>query len=486
MPSMRSAPNATNVGKPPVKRGRRRNRPLDCWPYQVSKVVKKKTHEVFGISNTVLLDSYVDRGALDAHLGNLLERPVHVALRGESKCGKSWVRQKVIANAIVVQCRLHKSVIDIYVDALSQLDVRLEIEKSVDRKINGRVEAGGAFGLKLLGEVGLKASVDVEAKGSTKRARVGHTITDLRFVADIIKASGRRLVIEDFHYLSVEERKVFAFDLKAFWDYGLFVVVVGVWSQNNMLLELNADLAGRVQEEPIYWSDADLEKVILKGGWALNLDFSRKFRDKIVSICFGNVGVLQTLLIKALDELSIRETCEATKEVEDLVAIESAAMQYAEQLNPLYQSFARRVADGIRNRADSTGIYAHAMAVVLAQTDTLLMTGVNIDTIFDVAHARQPRIQKGNLRTVLSNFERLQVDEEGRGLVLAYNESDGDVSVVDRQLLLYRKYSTVKWPWEDLIADARERSSALPAALPAQLILPPPDRTEPDGSGEGF
>jgi hypothetical protein len=38
--------------------------------------------------------------------------------------------------------------------------------------------------------------------------------------------------------------------------------------------------------------------------------------------------------------------------------------------------------------------------------------------------------------------------------VLSYNESTGDLSVVDRQLLLYRQFCTVRWPWEDLIAEA--------------------------------
>jgi stage III sporulation protein SpoIIIAA len=50
------------------------------------------TAQVFGISNTVLPDSYVDRGALDEQIQILLGRPTHIALRGESKCGKSWLR----------------------------------------------------------------------------------------------------------------------------------------------------------------------------------------------------------------------------------------------------------------------------------------------------------------------------------------------------------------------------------------------------------
>ena len=76
--------------------------------------MKKQTHEVFGISPTILADSYVDRGNLDKEISRKLRRPIHLALRGESKCGKSWLRQKNIPNAIVVQCRLKTTVLDIY------------------------------------------------------------------------------------------------------------------------------------------------------------------------------------------------------------------------------------------------------------------------------------------------------------------------------------------------------------------------------------
>src|SRR5208337_2281531 len=39
---------------------------------------------------------------------------------------------------------------------------------------------------------------------------------------------------------------------------------------------------------------------------------------------------------------------------------------------------------------------------------------------------------------------------------LAYDSQGEKVSVVDKQLLLYRKFATVKWPWEDLIERSLE------------------------------
>jgi hypothetical protein len=108
------------------------------------------TSQVFGISNTVLPDSYVDRGALDEQIQMLLGRPTHIALRGESKCGKSWLRQRNVPNAITVQCRLDRHVHDLYVDALSQLGIKLVLDDTRSGKISGHVKAEASIGEGLL------------------------------------------------------------------------------------------------------------------------------------------------------------------------------------------------------------------------------------------------------------------------------------------------------------------------------------------------
>lgn len=418
----------------------------------------KRTHDVFGVSNQVLPDSYVDRGDLDEEIRRLLDRPTHIALRGVSKCGKSWLRQTVVPDAIVIQCRLGKGVVDIYREALGELGVRLEIASTTESSLTGTVEASAEVGVKLLAKVTGKAAVEHGTSGTTTYEPISQDINDLRLVADLIEASGRRLVIEDFHYLSTDERRRFAFDMKALWDFGVFVVIVGVWSEQNMLMYLNPDLTGRVQEVPIVWTAHDLRLIFEKGGHALNLTFSDELTSRAIVDCYENAGILQALILGTLDRVGIDEEQDRPLFVDDLDALEYAELVYADQLNPLYQEFAKRVARGIRIRQNATGIYAHAMAAVLGASDDDLIKGLSLDRIFDEAHAREPRIQKGNLRTVLERIEGLQVDDGGRGLVLAYRGSrGGEVTIVDRQMLLYRKYSTVKWPWEDLIKDAEER-----------------------------
>jgi hypothetical protein len=419
----------------------------------------RKVSEVFGLSNEVLTDSYVDRGSLDEQVGGLVTaKQVHIALRGPSKSGKSWLRRTVLSDPIVVQCLHRKTCSDLYTDALSQLGVELSVESTQSKSFKGSVTASGEAGFKLLSKLGIATTTEHQKQSSNKFVPAGRDINDLRFVADIIRESGRRLVIEDFHYLSRIERQAFAFDLKAFWDWGVQVIIIGVWSVDNMLLALNPDLTGRIEEITVEWNAADLGRILDKGGNALNMRFDDPLKANLIDVAYGNAGQLQTLIIRALSDLKITEAAPTYARFTNADIAQNAAMEYAEQLNPRYQTFAENVASGIRKRTKSTNIYAHTMAVIMGAADSELIKGLSTDTIYQRASARQPRILLGNLKSVLSKIEALQVDSEGRGLVLAYDTKRG-VSVVDRQLLLYRRFATVSWPWEDIIAASNNEDS---------------------------
>ncbi|MFZ6778654.1 hypothetical protein ACO0LD_17670 [Undibacterium sp. Ji83W] len=425
----------------------------------------KRVDEVFGMSPDVLLDSYVDRGALDSELAKLLGRRNHIAIRGPSKCGKSWLRQRAVKNSLTVQCRLGFTNIDIYTNALSDLGIKLTVEESNKHSFKGRIESQVAIGSDLIGKVSAKLGLDSGTETTTKTAQFGRNITDLKFIAGLISESGRRLVIEDIHYLSAEQREFLSFELKTLWDYGCFVVVVGVWGEANMLVHLNSDLSGRIEEVTIEWMPDDLRKIIENGSKALNLKIARDIQNKVIIDCFGNAGLLQRLILKTIDEAKIEVKQEQELEISNESFYETAAMAVADQLNGVYQKFAERVASGIRTRNDSTGIYAHAMAAIINADDTKHLKGIKVDEIFEITHKRQPRIQKQNLKTILGKIDGLQVDKDGRGLVVTYVSDDEKVLNVDRQLLFYRKYVTVNWPWDELIAEAEKETNSIQQSL---------------------
>ncbi|NLR74691.1 hypothetical protein [Leeia aquatica] len=412
----------------------------------------KRTQDVFGMSSLILPDSYVDRGSLDGILTLLTKRNIHVAIRGPSKCGKSWLRQKVTPNALVVQCRHGFTNINIYETALAQLGIELPKESIIRHGSKEQKEGSITAGNDLIGKLSAKATIDTQTESSRKTEAVGLDVNNLQLVAKEIVKSGRRLIIEDVHYLSTEQREALSFDLKALWDLNCFATIVGVWGDANMFVSLNTDLSGRLEEISIEWSIEELFSIIENGSRSLNIQISKKIQTSLVGDAFGNAGLLQILLLKTLDEFKITQTQPHSKRLEDTSKYKDAAMHVAEQLNAVYLTFGERVAKGIRHRNDSTGIYAHAMEAIIKAPDKLHMSGIPVDYIYENSIKRQPRIQKSNLKTILSKIDSLQVDNHGRGLVVTYDRDKEWVLNVDRQLLFYRKYQTAQWPWENLIS----------------------------------
>ncbi len=421
------------------------------------------THDVFGIKPAVTEHSYVDRRSLDNEFRKLIERKqTHIAIRGASKAGKSWLRQRVLTNPIIVQCRLSYTTADIYRDALAKLDINLEVQSSQANALKGKVSGSGEVGFKLIAKLSGAGEVASEATNTITQKAVGKDIDDLDFVAALIRESGRTLVIEDFHYLPMSEQKKFSFDLKTLWDYNTFVVVIGVWTSENMLMTLNSDLRDRIEELSVTWTEAELKQVLKKGCENLNLRMTDELTTELAKISYESVGLLQKLALRTLDESKVEHAAPDGQEliIDKLDAVHDAAMHIAEQQNALYQAFAKRVCDGIRSRKNATAIYAHAMAAIMGASDADLEKGLSATAIYSVAHARQPRIQSGNLKLILPRFAELQVDEEGRGLIIVYDPQNELVNVVDRQLLLYRRFVTVKWPWEELIQEMEKDAPA--------------------------
>ena len=84
--------------------------------------------------------------------------------------------------------------------------------------------------------------------------------------------------------------------------------------------------------------------------------------------------------------------------------------------------------------------------------------GLSRNKIFMYANGKEPRVQKGNLKTVLGKLVDLQKPESGRGLVISYDEATDVIFVVDYQLLFYRKHHIMRWPWEEMIEEAQQKS----------------------------
>jgi hypothetical protein len=182
------------------------------------------------------------------------------------------------------------------------------IEQSERRTETGTTKIQAKLGAKLKVpgvEISGELGGDEGSEVATEVATVALEL-DPGDVNDIILALEKTevppfIVLEDFHYLNEEAQRDFAVSLKAFHENSkLCFVIVGVWLDENRLIELNGDLAGRVIAVAAdTWSREDLLQVIEAGERLLNVELDEQLKNDLVEGCFESVSVVQEACYRA-------------------------------------------------------------------------------------------------------------------------------------------------------------------------------------------
>ena len=416
-------------------------------------------NEVFGIGAKVDSRSYVDRGGLDERFKRALGAQLHVAVHGGSKQGKSWLRIKGLRDddAIVVQCTPNSSATSLLREALGRLGVVATLHMSKTRDIEGTLDFKGAgeLGIKILAKATAEATAGAKVSSSTttEAEPVGQTAADLLWVVRTIVESGKRLVLEDFHYLDEETQREFAFLLKAMGEYGMFVVVVGVWPRDHLLTYYNGDLDGRIEDIHLTWDDSELAQVLEQGADALRIEFDGGLKEDLVSEAFGSVGLLQRLAYQLCIAEGIHSAQHGIGRRKLVVgsSLETAKQAVAEQMQGRFQTFAENFVRGMRRLSQGLEVYRHLLQAASDASDEELMAGIDSNVLLQriLAQASGGGIRQSDLTQALERIDRLQAKISVKPLVLTYTKSSRKLSLADRAFLFFRRHGSPSWPWAE-------------------------------------
>lgn len=415
--------------------------------------------EVFGIATEVNSASYVDRGNLDTRFLYLLGTERHIAIHGDSKQGKSWLRRNGLPpeKTMTVQCQPDTSPEAILVQALGVLGVRADVRQIGRTTLQGELDfsAMAEGGLPLLAkvkaELGGKASATQETQAETET--LGRTPADLAWVAATLRASSQRLVVEDFHYVADASRSNFAYLLKALGDYGVFVIIVGIWPDDNLLIYLNGELDGRIEDLRLRWDPSELESVLRKGCAALAITMTDRLRDALVTDAYGNVGLLQRLAEQVCLAAGIRSTVEATgSEIDVGSSLDAARTQVAGQMRSRFVAFADGFVRGMKRMPPGQGlmVYKHLLRACTEAADEELRDGVDSRLLLNrIQESGGQSIRQSDLTQALDRIGQLQAKMNISPPVLTYDADRRKVFLADRSFLFYRRYGPAHWPWKD-------------------------------------
>ncbi|MGD1861500.1 MAG: hypothetical protein ACFB0E_16215 [Leptolyngbyaceae cyanobacterium] len=412
--------------------------------------------EVFGIAASVPMYTYVDRAGLDKRFTYLIEQDRHIVIHGASKQGKTILRKKNLPDnkSIVVQCGANSGRDRIYLEILRQLGSQIPTEVSKNLTLGAELQSQASNQLKLplvaSGEAGVQASGSVERESGTSLTPVGIDPGSLGYVAQEIKQSGKKVVIEDFHYLSEQEKINLAFDLKAFWDSKVFFIVIGIWADQNLLTYYNGDLSGRVEEIDIRWNTEELEQVLQQGSRALNISFDLVIKAEIIDDANQNVGLLQRLAEKYCYEAGIYESGWRTKALNDKNALVKARSSICSEEAVRYRLFDDVVSRGLRDSGESElKVYQRVVRVCAEASNQDLRDGISRADLLTRIQVYEPRVRLSDLSAALNKIDKLQAVRSISPLILSYNPNTQKIQLVDREFLFYRKYGSPSWSWQE-------------------------------------
>lgn len=209
--------------------------------------------DVFGVARE-LPQNYVVRDSVDQRLVDALARDQHIVIYGSSKQGKTCLRKYNLQpeEYVVVTCSNKWSLAQLHSAILKAAGY--VVEGATTRTVGGEAKVtaklGGGFSL-----FGNKATAEAAAEASGTRSKNVQSEpleldpADVNDIIDALQAANcpQFVVLEDFHYLPEDTQRDFAVALKAFHEDSKYsFIVVGVWRDQNRLVQQNGDLTGRL------------------------------------------------------------------------------------------------------------------------------------------------------------------------------------------------------------------------------------------------
>lgn len=410
-----------------------------------SKILLK---EVFGISTDVPRYTYVDRQSLDKKFEHYLQGQKHIVLHGASKQGKSCLRRKNIdeSSCVIVHCTPSMIRLEDVWSAALQYMGESYISHVSSTETDGKETGIGAEAKASFFNIG--ASVNTERKddhesSKTENREAIKSKNLLPLVADALKRTGKHLVLEDFHYLPDNVRQEVAFGLKALYEAKAYSIVIGIWSEQNLLTYYNGDLTGRIEEINLTWTEKELNEVLLKGEGALNIEFSPELKKQLVESAVENVGLLQRLAEKICIEAGIYEAQDDKIILSNIESLKNARKKIVQDIRQRYTRIAEVFREGLRAGAELL-LYARIYNELIEASDTELINGIPRSELLIRMQKHNEggkEIRQADLTQVLDRIERLQTERGITPLLASYSKDLQKLFLNDREFLFYRKYS---------------------------------------------
>jgi len=244
---------------------------------------------------------YVSRPRIEKSIADILAHGDNLVIYGPPHQGKTKLltRQLAAADSVVIECSPGFKRTQIYRVALSSLGYALLVEKTKKGKASATVKLG-------IASLGLGA----EATAEEEMDQVMHSVTvDLKNPSEVAHLISRMkhlpwLVLDNFQLLDNGTKSNLLFDLSFFAERpGIRIIVVGDWSQDDYLEEIEPAVAGKFKHVFVPpWSVGELREAATQWSAHSNaVSAVMPHLDEFVTLAGGDISLFRALVEGCID-----------------------------------------------------------------------------------------------------------------------------------------------------------------------------------------
>lgn len=419
------------------------------------------TLEVFGVSNEQIR-TYVERPEVDDLFVRGLARNKHIVVYGASKQGKTSLTNKHLTpdSYIRINCSYNSEPVDLYKALIRQLGIEFTESREKTSGTETSSGAGVKADVKIPFVAGGETSLDTRGSTQNEKKETFKTIEyNLGLSQDVVEIlarhgfGNRRVVLENFHYLSEETQRQLAIDLRIFEDSNVLFIILGIWREKNRLPQYNGDLVDRLIEIPVEpWERKDLLRIIEMGETLLNVSLS-KVKDRMIDACFDSVGVFQELCKESCLAAGVNETSdEMVKILPDHLdtAIQRKLQDYSSRHIRSLESFVQQEAKS----SDAVPLYMrfYFIKVVFGSPFDVVTQGLRrkyLQEEIQKIHHRSSDVRASDMGYLLQTLVSKQIENGVTPPIFDYDQSTKSVKIIDSTFYFFLRNSNR----DELMAD---------------------------------
>lgn len=271
-----------------------------------------------------------------------------LTVAGPTKTGKSVLVKHVVQNPVWVDGQGIDSTAILWGLIADELGAYHRVQVGEDHGQTGGGEMSSEGGILGVAKIGGKAAYSAT---DSVTSQFGADRPMPSVARQALKASGRALVIDDFHFISRPIQREIVRALKPLVFAGIAVIFISISHRVQDVITAEPDMSGRVVPLSVkFWDTEDLLFIAREGFAALNVrDESQKLATKLAAESFGSPHLMQRFCRELCKLNDVRSSQTHTK---DLLAPDDWASFFQAQTDPASRDWFDRLISGPQERGN--------------------------------------------------------------------------------------------------------------------------------------